>query len=288
MSEIDFGATPRLGNLPTRLARTHPVTTFFALTFALSWTLWIGGAFAPDPLLATLAHYAGAFGPWAAAIAVVGLRGESVRAWLMGLFRWKVHARWYAFALGFPALLVAVASLGYMLAGNTLNWSLLPSRLLSYLPTLAFLAVVGGGNEEPGWRGFALGHLQSAYSPVAATALLGSVWALWHAPLLLANPDLLSGAMSAGAIAAVVGVTFVSIMVHAFWYTWLMNMTGSVLLCIVLHASYNTANGLLVLVPEEALTGGSYQILLVLMTTVLVSSVGLLLIATRGRLGAPA
>lgn len=125
-----------------------------------------------------------------------------------------------------------------------------------------------------------------SYSPFAATLVLGLIWAVWHAPILLTNNDLMSGAMSTSAILALIGVTLISITVHAFWYTWLFNRTGSVLLCILLHAGYNTANGLLLLVSDEALTGPSYQTLLTLMTLTLLGSVVVLLIATRGRLGA--
>lgn len=59
------------------------------------------------------------------------------------------------------------------------------------------------------------------------------------------------------------------------------------LLCIILHASYNAASGLLLLVLDEALQGSSYQTLLILMTAVLIASVVGLLIATRGQLGVP-
>jgi membrane protease YdiL (CAAX protease family) len=87
-------------------------------------------------------------------------------------------------------------------------------------------------------------------------------------------------------ILLIAGVTLISIATHAFWYTWLMNRTGSVLLCILLHASYNAANGLLLLVPDEALQGNSYQTLLALMTGVLILSVVGLLVKTQGQLGA--
>jgi membrane protease YdiL (CAAX protease family) len=78
--------------------------------------------------------------------------------------------------------------------------------------------------------------------------------------------------------------TFVSITAHAFWYTWLINRTGSVLLCILLHGSYNTANGLLLMVPDYRLSA-NYPTLLALMTSVLIASVVLLILGTRGRLG---
>lgn len=95
-----------------------------------------------------------------------------------------------------------------------------------------------------------------------------------------------SGAIGLGQILFIVIATLVSIATHAFWYTWLINRTGSVLLCIILHASYNAANGLLLLVPDEALRGSSYQTLLVLMTLVLIASVVALLVKTKGQLGA--
>jgi hypothetical protein len=68
-------------------------------------------------------------------------------------------------------------------------------------------------------------------------------------------------------------------------WTWLLNRTGSVLLCVLLHAGYNTANGLLLLIPEDALRGDSYRWLLLVMTLILAASVTALLAATRGRLG---
>ncbi|WP_146242405.1 CPBP family intramembrane glutamic endopeptidase [Acaryochloris thomasi] len=204
----------------------------------------------------------------------------------MSLFKWRLNPGWYLFAFGYPIVLIAIVSLVYLLLGNSLDFTVLSDRLTAYLPTLLFLTVAGGGNEEPGWRGFGLPALQRRCSPVVATCVLGLVWAFWHLPLLAINPDVASGAISTTQILLIAGVTLVSITTHAFWYTWLINRTGSVLLCIILHASYNAANGLLLLVPEEALRGSSYQSLLVVMTVVLGVSVSGLLITTKGRLGA--
>ncbi len=267
-------------------ATDHPFGLFVALAYATSWALWVpSGLFLP-PTMATLAHYAGAFGPMIAAMIVVALQGGSVRRWFAGLFRWRLHPAWYVFALGFPTVLIAVMSVFYVSLGYTLEWDALPQRLAAYLPTLLIMAVIEGGNEEPGWRGFGLPALLKRHSPFAATLILGVIWAFWHWPILLGNPDVMSGALSAGAIATLIGVTMISITVHAFWYTWLWHRTGSVLLCILLHASYNTANGLLVLVSADLGSGPAYQTLLTLMTAVLIGSVVVLVIATRGRLGA--
>jgi membrane protease YdiL (CAAX protease family) len=38
----------------------------------------------------------------------------------------------------------------------------------------------GGINEESGWRGFAIPHLQEKYSPLVAATIVWLFWALWH------------------------------------------------------------------------------------------------------------
>jgi membrane protease YdiL (CAAX protease family) len=214
----------------------------------------------------------------------VHLQDGSVLAWLKGLLKWRASPSWYCFAAGFPVLLIFVTSLGYVALGHALDFSLLPGRIGAYLPTFLFLAAVGGGNEEPGWRGLGLPELQQKHGPMRSTFILGSVWALWHLPLLARDPEVMQGTVGLTALAVTVAVTFVSITAHAFWYTWLINRTGSVLLCILLHGSYNTANGLLLMVPDYQLSA-NYPTLLALMTSVLIASVVLLILGTRGRLG---
>lgn len=277
-------------NSTNRFIRRQPSLSFVLLAYGFSWTVWIVALLLPKNILSACLYYLGSFGPLVAAIVVLKSQRRSLWAWFKNLFKWRYSLGWYVFVLGFPILLIAIVSLIYGLLGHSLYFSLLPGRLVAYLPMLVFLALAGGGNEEPGWRGLWLPMLQTRYrhkryGTVAATTLLGAVWAFWHVPILAANPDVASGAISPGEVLFVAGVTLVSIMTHAFWYTWLMNRTGSVLLCSLFHASYNAANGLLLLVPEQALRGSTYQFVLVLMTTVLVASVVGLLLATRGRLG---
>lgn len=45
--------------------------------------------------------------------------------------------------------------------------------------------ISGGGNEEPGWRGFAMPHLQARYSPLVASLIVGVVIGLWPLPAAL-------------------------------------------------------------------------------------------------------
>jgi membrane protease YdiL (CAAX protease family) len=48
---------------------------------------------------------------------------------------------------------------------------------------LGLIFFVGGGQEELGWRGFALPRLLTMYSPVVASIILGLAWSFWHVPL---------------------------------------------------------------------------------------------------------
>ena len=96
---------------------------------------------------------------------------------------------------------------------------------------------------------------------------MGLAWGIWHVPLY--GP--------AG---------FIVPMILAFYYTWLYNRTGSVLLCLLLHASFTPAQDVLTLAQpaDTAITGFADQTDLVILAVYIVVALGLTL-ATRGRLG---
>ncbi|AZI57314.1 CPBP family intramembrane metalloprotease [Nakamurella antarctica] len=241
----------------------HQFVTFVALAYAFSWTLWllaaVGGGQVPFLI--------GGLGPMVAAATVIRWTGGSLRTWIRPVWRWRVPVRWWAYSLGLPALLYGVISLVLQLTGAPVNWSLAFSRLPDYAAAFAFVLILGGGLEEPGWRGFGLPLLQKRLPPVRATLLLGFVWGVWHVPLY--GP--------AG---------FVIPMVLAFFYTVLWNRTRSVGLCILLHASFTPAQDQLILMARDraytqALDAPDFVILGVYAAAVIV-----LIALTQGRLGA--
>lgn len=256
---------------------------FAALAYGISWAFWALPILLPDTTVGQLGFYGGGFGPMLAALIIVHHRGQALWPWVKGWFRWRVSPWWYAFVLLFPALLMAIASGLLALRGVTISFDLLTTRLAQYAPTLVGLALIGGGNEEPGWRGFGLPALQDGLQPLPATLILGLVWALWHLPLLGMDPAAFDLPLSD--LLTRVGLLLVSITAHAFWYTWIINRTGSVLLCVLLHAGYNATNGLLLLIPASNLHGEVETLMLPIMTAVVVASALSLTLATRGRLG---
>jgi uncharacterized protein len=249
-----------LGGRRTVWLRAHPVVAYFGLTFAISWTLWIPWALGDRSVPAQLLFLLGGFGPFAAASLVTYVNGGSVRAWIRSMLgSWRVPARYYAYALGLPVALFAAVNAVLAATGQPVDLGALPGRIGPYVATLVFVAIVGGGLEEPGWRGFALPRLQEHFSPTKATFIVGLVWGIWHIPAY-GTP-----------------LAFAVPLVLAFFYTWLYNRTGSVVLCVLLHGSFTPAFGL-VLAPDSLAVDAA-------IFGTLVAAAALLTVVTRRRLG---
>lgn len=238
-----------------QLIGDHQVLSFFVLTYAISWSLWGLSALGGGPVLFVL----GGFGPFISAVLVTVLARLPVLGWLRSLLVWRVSAWYYVLAILLPVAMYAVINLVLVVVGFDLTVPALPGILTSYLGTFALVATVGGGFEEPGWRGFALPRLQADRSPVVATLILGLAWGVWHVPLY--GP--------AG---------FIVPLILAFFYTWLYNRTGSVLLCLILHAAFTPAQDFLTFTSDAPVVD------VVILGVYLVSAL-VLVLATRGRLG---
>ncbi len=218
-----------MSRLSSAIAR-HPLLAFFLLAFGLSWGVWL--------LQAPLLFYPP--GPFLAAIIVTAAtEGRTgVKALLSRLVRWRVGRRWYAVALGaIPALILAAVALNVLLgapAPTAAQLALLPGVLLA----LPVILLTDGAWEELGWRGYALPRLQAARSPLAASVILGVVWAAWHLPIMITNMTVRQ-APWAGNLAWAVWL-----IPGAIFLTWLYNNTkGSVLLTTLAHAAQNAVGG---------------------------------------------
>jgi membrane protease YdiL (CAAX protease family) len=235
--------------------RRHPLAAFVLLAYGLSWSVW-AIALAGGGGLAILA--VGAFGPAAAAALVLRAEGRPLGPWAGRIVRWRVPGRYYLYALGLPPALFAAANLVLAALGEEVHPARLGGAIPAYLATFVLVALIGGGQEEPGWRGFALDRLQARHSPLLATALLGLVWGLWHLPIY--------------------GLAFVGPMLFVVFYTWLWNRTGSVLLCVLLHGSFTPALDHMILADDGIVVDA------VILGTLLAGAVAIILL-TRGRLG---
>jgi len=232
------------------LARQHPLTAFFILAYAISWVVLLplailGEAAASFALIFVIVS---AFGPAAAAWIVTRVvEGRpGVRRWISRLFRWRVHVGWYLVALLLPFLLVVAAYGLYLVAGGSPveDWRA-PSPLL-FVATVLFIALLAGGQEELGWRGFALPRLQARYSALVSSLILGVVWTAWHVPNLLLPGTTQSELPWLWYVLLGPAVTIL--------LTWVFNNTrGSLLPAMLFHGAVNAAPGLLPLDAEGGL-----------------------------------
>jgi membrane protease YdiL (CAAX protease family) len=153
--------------------KSHPVLSYFVLTFAITWgTILIGVGVGPGSILPTKEQYetlypflypAMLLGPSVAGILLTGLLygRAGFRDLLSRMRRWRVGTRWYGIALlTVPLLFTAV-----LLALSLSSSEFLPSIFTSdEKVTLVLMGIVVGLIvgifEELGWTGFAIPTLQ--------------------------------------------------------------------------------------------------------------------------------
>ena len=270
-----------------RQINARPNGAFFVLAFAISWALMSPAVIAGDlEGVPAAIFFVGVFGPAIAAAIVTRATGGSVREWLRGIVRFRMPVRVYLAAVGFPISLALAASAGFVLAGESLDLALAGERAAAFVPVFIYCLLLNGGPEELGWRGFALPGLERKHSPVLATVILGGLWGLWHLPLLRIE-DNAGHDLATLPMIAILLWTLAGFVAYSFVYTYAWNRTRSVVTCMVLHAAFNAANGLLILRPDSELTGSTYVTLSLILTGLLWLVAIALIVATNGRLGRP-
>jgi membrane protease YdiL (CAAX protease family) len=214
------------------LIRRHPLITFFVLAYALAWWIWI-----PYTFGITFLGPIFALGPFLAAIIVTALtRGTAgLRALLSRMVRWRVGLGWYAAALLLPvAVYLFAVSLNILLGASASTAEQFGSWYLIF-PLFAYslLFPLGGAfGEELGWRGYALPRVQARLWALSAALVIGVIQTAWHLPLFMID-------RSTSPVPLIVGYMGLGILA-----TWVFNNTrGSVLMTMLLHASFNTNAG---------------------------------------------
>jgi len=215
--------------------KRHPVAGLVTLALAGSWSVWIP-TFLLLPDATSVAMIPGAFAPALAAAVMVRVSGGSIRGWLTTGLDWRVAKRWYVAAVALPLSLGLVLAAWVSLRTGTFDSSNLARTALLYPLSVLALALVGGGQEEFGWRGYLLPALQERWSALTASVVVGVVWAVWHLPAFVFEVPGYTGSFALYGL-LVVGVSVV--------FTWLYNNTGgSVLLVMLFHGGINAASGL--------------------------------------------
>src|SRR5215212_3456349 len=235
------------GREMAQLMRRHPLVTFFLLAYGLTWAIQI-------PVAAGVLEGSGWRAvTWVPAIAALlaaaltGARG-ALRELGSRLVRWRVGWQWYLVViLGPAAFSLAVAGV-YTLLGGSWSEAAPPALLegpLLFLPLfLLILTLTDGLGEELAWRGFALPRLLTRYNALAASLILGVIWALWHLPLLWTQGN--------GMFHQPVWLLLLDVTAKSVLFTWVfLHTRGSVLIAMLFHGATN----LFLVSPDVASTG---------------------------------
>lgn len=259
-------ATPSRATPDSPLWEDGPVRdviVFFAIAYALAWTTWLvivwaaadagidsdsfirlveagelGPAQGPLPgwvlyLLSRVIDFSFSI---AGVIMIAATTGTSgLRRLGRRLTAWRLAPRWYAVALlpvvlyGTMAAVITASDGGEVLFDLSVLRTILFSLSAGLLVSLFLRGAMG---EELGLRGFVLPRLQARTTPFNASLLIGTLWGLWHLPVLLnrAAGDILVYLVFAYSI--------------TFLFTWLFNHTsGSLVPVLLLHATVNWEEG---------------------------------------------
>jgi membrane protease YdiL (CAAX protease family) len=235
--------------------RRHPVFGGFALMFACTWPIDLWAAAASHgwtsvripPVLPVLVGYGFVVAAVVATAIVDGRYG--VRTLLRRFLIWRAGLWWYGVILLGPAAVdLAAIALDAVLGGGAPDFAhpfatrIFPPELALWAAAPVFFMIqVLTNAEEIGWRGYALPRLQARHGALAATLVIGLVWAFWHVPKFL----------TAGSAQDYPFWLFlVDTTAKAVVFTWVFNSTGGSLLTVtLLHASLNTSAVFLPILP---------------------------------------
>lgn len=239
----------------------HPLSSFFALTFLLSWggvLVVIGG---PGNLLVPLEATESLLpavllvmfiGPCVAGLLMTalvhgrpGLRDLGARA-----RRWRVDRRVYAVAL----LTTPVVATVLLLVLSVFSPDFLPDILtsndkLTLLLTGIIAGVVVGIFEETGWTGFAVPELRRQHGVLQTGLIVGFVWAAWHFLVYIWGSADGSGGIDFARILTEYVFLLAVLPAYRVLMVWVYDRSESLLVAMLMHAIHTGATTA-ILVPQ--------------------------------------
>lgn len=260
------------GDSPIFQYTLRMLVSYFVLTFVITWGILIPTlSVVPKDRQLPLIIFS-SFGPFLAAVITIwtGKGRTALHQWLRQVFKLRIPVILYLAGAFFLPFVIGVLHYGlYGFLGGEPNFSkALPWYL--YPVNLLFVTLLSGGNEEPGWRGFALPALLERFHPMLAALILGTIHAAWHLPLL-----------------SQYGTTFGWYLFNLIPLTVVLNWfylksRKSVVPVMLLHASTNVIGNL---IPTPMVVLGGLGTYMVLRGLVYWAMATVIVVLTKGRLG---
>ena len=192
------------------------------------------------------------------------------------VFNFRIPLFWYLLGgILAPLLIASVHHLIYLSVGGRSGIDFGPDWI-GYFAYLISTAILTGGNEEPGWRGYITPVLIKRFNVVAAQVVIGVFWALWHLPMYITGDWGGDNQPLAWLIAYCIPLSVI--------LTWLFyNSRKSIIPVMLLHAGTNVVFRYF---PMESDIFSSVADDFTLIKTVVYWALALILLAaTKGKLG---
>jgi len=245
---------------------------YFVLTFVITWSILIPTLSAVPEDRQILFLIPAAFGPFLSAVITIWIsKGRAaLHQWLRQVFRLRIPVILYlAGALLLPFVIGGLHYGLYLILGGEPDFSTAQPWYL-YLVNLLLVTLLLGGNEEPGWRGFALPALLERLHPVLAALILGTIHSVWHLPMLSQYNTTFGWYL----------FNLIPLTIVLNWFY--IKSRKSVIPVMLLHASTNVISNL---VPTPTVVLGGLGTFTVLRGLVYWAMAIVIVILTKGRLG---
>jgi membrane protease YdiL (CAAX protease family) len=203
---------------------------FFLTTFIWSWIIWASLILASfriilvsDKLLSILTIpviMIGVYGPLVGALFALH-KGEgkgSSKKYLRSFLDFRLGWKAYFIPIIIFGGSTFIAWFSPELFGEERLPMLLPS-IWVFIPYLLIMILLGGGQEEFGWRGYALPILESKFGIWIANIIIGIIWAIWHIPLWFITGTSQTYMNFGGFILLMIGYSFI--------LSWIREISGN-------------------------------------------------------------
>jgi uncharacterized protein len=245
----------------------HPVLTYYALVFAISWggiLLLVGGPGGiPGSIeqvetmmpLALMALFAGPSVAGLLTTALVSGRA-GLRKLLLRLLRWQVRARWYAAGLLLAPFMVTAVLLALSLFSPTFIPGIVTTdnKIALLLFGIGWGLLGGGLLEELGWTGFAVPRLRLRYSAFTTALIVGLLHGTWHFLIAFWAGGSFSGGQWTTYLLGILFFYLGALPAYRVLMVWVYDRTASLLVAMLMHASLSAST----LILQPPLTGAPF------------------------------